>query len=121
MVEKILGYLASRQEQHIIPSLIGHNQNCISWRDIFNMLKGLRRSDSVTSISGAPSQFSLAPVEILYVTDIEYNKESENLTLRLCLRYITHPFCVSEFVCRILQQSLAQFLSSHWHDCIKSG
>lgn len=37
----------------------------------------------------------------------ELNGESENLTLRLCLRYITHPFCISEFAWRILKHSLA--------------
>ena len=38
------------------------------------MLKILKWKDLVSSASGAPSPLSLAAMEILYVTDIAYNK-----------------------------------------------
>ena len=44
-----------------------------------------------------------------YGTDIAHNTESENLTLMLCLNYITRPFCVSG---TIFQQSLARLFNS---------
>ena len=48
-------------------------------------------------------------MEILYAAETAHNKKSENITLRLCLHYVTRPSCISESVCRILQQSLAQW------------
>ena len=61
VAEKILKFLASRRGQNVFPRLKGHNQNSISWRDVFNMLKGLRKSDLVSSVSGAslPAFFSI--------------------------------------------------------------
>ena len=61
MAEKVLKFLASRRGQNVFPRLKGHNQNCISWRDVFNMLKNLRKSDLVSSVSGAslPAFFSI--------------------------------------------------------------
>ena len=121
MVEKIFRFLASRHRQNVFPRLKGHNQNYVSWRDICNMLKNwIRRNWWAVPLDSLPppllSLLSLALMEVLYGTDIPLNTESENLTLRLCLHYIARPFCVSEFVSRILQGSLAQFFNSHWHD-----
>ena len=60
IVEKVLKFLAFRQRQNIFPRLKGHNQNCISWRDIFNMLKSLRRSDLVSSALHKKLSFPLS-------------------------------------------------------------
>ena len=49
MFEKILKFLASRQGQNVFPRLQDHNQSFISWRDIFNILKSLRKSGLVNS------------------------------------------------------------------------
>ena len=73
MVEKILKFRPSRQMQKTFSRLKGHNQNRISWRDIFNMLKSLRRSGLESSVSGSPSPLLLAQMEILYGADIAHN------------------------------------------------
>ena len=83
------------------------------------MLKSWRRSGLVSRASWTSLlALSLGLMEVRYGTDIAHIKKSENLTLRLCLHYITRPFCTSEFVCRILQESLAQLFNSHWYDCL---
>ena len=62
----------------------------------------------------ARSSLSLALMEIIYVIILHI---ISNLKIWRW-GYITYPFWVSEFVCRILQQLLAQFFNSHWHDCL---
>ena len=50
-------------------------------------------SDSIEPVSLAPS----APIEMLYA-NIEHNKSSENLSLRLCYHFITRTSCISVLV-----------------------
>ena len=74
MVGKIVKFLASRHQQNTSTRLKSHNQDYISWRGIFNMLKSWRSSGWVSIVSGIPSPLSFAPMETLYATDTAHNK-----------------------------------------------
>ena len=79
IVEKVLKFLAFRQRQNIFPRLKGHNQNCISWRDIFNMLKSLRRSDLVSSALHKKLSFPLSISSL----NLYHSKNFQVFTMRM--------------------------------------
>ena len=71
MAENIFKFLAFRHQQNVFPRLKSQNQDYISWRGTFNMLerKWLDEQCLWTHL-----MLSLAPMEILYGTDIAHNK-----------------------------------------------
>ena len=121
MAEKVLKFLASRRGQNVFPRLKGHNQNCISWRDVFNMLKNLRKSDLVSSVSGAslPAFFSIVfRISQQSLTQFFSNHWHDYMTVKIifffCADTILHQ-CYSLLKNHVVYQEY----DTRPHKCIK--